>query len=115
MITDIHKLATGLAHAGAPPKVTAEIEQTSAVFGGIAKALASGPVGSQPAAGPGAQPAPQAAAQGPPAGPPPPNPGASLPGPGTPMQQAPAHGSLHNTIAQMHHDSVNAAARTAPR
>jgi hypothetical protein len=113
VITDIHKLATGLAHAGAPPKVTSEIESSSALFGGIAKALAAGPVGAQvPNGGPGGPaPAPQAATA-PPAGPPPPSPGAAIPGPGTPQSQSPAQGDLHNTIAQMHKDSVNAVARS---
>lgn len=113
VVQDIHKLSTGLAHAGAPPKVTQQIEQTSELFAGIAKALAAGPVGAQPGeAGP-----PPAAPQAPP----PPMPGAQqAPGPGGPQAgfapgSGPAHGDLHNTIADMHRTSVNAAARTAGR
>ena len=114
VVTDIHKLTTGLAHAGAAPKITAQIEQTSMLFAGIAKTLASGPVGQQPSS-PGAE-APPAAPGGPPqaqAPAPPPNPGASPPGPGTPMAQSPAQGGLHNAIAQMHKDAQNAATKTA--
>lgn len=127
VVQDIHKLATGLAHAGAAPKVTAQIEQTSALYAGIAKALASGPVGAQPSspgAGPESEPGapPQSgAAPQPPGGPPapmgapapPPNPGAAVPGPGTPLPQSPAQGGLHNAIAQMHSDAQAAATKTA--
>ena len=115
VVTDIHKLATGLAHAGAPPKITQQIEQTSELYSQIAKALAAGPVGQQAtAAGPPPGAAPVGAPPGPPVGGPPPgppSPGASPPGPGTPQAQAPAHGDLHNAIASMHRDSVNAAVK----
>ena len=112
IVQDIHKLATGLAHAGAPPKVTQQIEQTSELYGGIAKALAAGPVGQQSPGG-----GPQAAPQGPP----PQMPGAQqAPGPGGPQAgypagQGPAHGDLQNTIADMHRTSVNAAVRSGGR
>jgi len=106
VVTDIHKLATGLAHAGVQPRITQQIEGTSELFSQIAKGLASGPVGQQGGASPpqaGPPPAPQA---------PPPNPGAPVPGgPGAPQVQAPARGGLHNAIADMHRTSVNAVAR----
>lgn len=107
VITDIHKLATGLAHAGVDPKVTQRIEQTSELYAQVAKALASGPVGQQ-------QPAQQAAAgpppgappeAGPPQGPPPPN---AINGQNS---QSPAQGGLHNAIVGMHQAAIQAASR----
>lgn len=115
VIQDIHKLATGLAHAGVDPKVTQRIESTTELYSEIAKALASGPVGAQQPAQSGPAPAQP--------GPPPGQPAAGAPGqpPGaTPIPpnhingqnaQAPAQGGLHNTIVQMHQAAVSAAAR----
>ena len=117
LVQDTHLLATGLAHVGAPPQITQQIEGPAQLFAGIAKALASGPVGAQPAnAGGqpgqpamGGAPAPAPQASAPPAAPqsaPPNSIGGNSP-------QGPAYGDLHNTIAQMHHDSVAAASRLA--
>jgi hypothetical protein len=113
IVQDIHMLATGLAHAGAPPQVTSQIDQTSELYAGVAKALAAGPVGAQPGdAGP---------PQGQPAAGGPPPPGASMGAP--PPQPQPqnsingssptgaAHGDMHNAIVEMHKASVNAASR----
>lgn len=112
VITDIHKLATGLAHAGVDPKVTQRIEGTSELYAQIAKALASGPMGGQqpaqaqatPPAGP-AQGAPAGPPQAAPQGPPPPN---AINGQNA---QSNAQGGLHNTIVQMHQAAVQAASR----
>lgn len=118
IVQDIHLLSTGLAHAGAPRNVTMQIDQTSELYAGIAKSLAAGPVGAQP--GGGGPPQGQPAAGGPPqAGPPQAGPPQGAP-PQQPQNhingsspQGAAYGDLHNTIASMHRDSVNAVARTA--
>ena len=120
IVQDIHLLSTGLAHAGAPRNVTMQIDQVSELFAGITKSLAAGPVGAQPGGGPEQG---QPAAAGPPmqAGPPqaPAGPPQQAPAPQNSINgsspQGAAHGDLHNAIVQMHHDSVNAAARTAGR
>lgn len=122
IVTDVHKLATGLAHAGADPKITAQIEQTGQLYSSLAKALAAGPVGqqgAQPGAAPPPQPgAPQAASQAPPA-PAPQAPGPPAPGPGGPQAGMPpgqgsAHGALHNAIVQAHADAIKKA-QAGPR
>lgn len=121
VVQDIHKLATGLAHAGATPEITNRVESTGALYAQIAKALASGPVGQQSVSGqpasPGGAPAPGGPASAPP-GPPQPQ-AAPGPPPGPPQNringnspQGAGYGDLHNTIAQMHHDSVNAVTRS---
>lgn len=113
---DIGLLATGLAHAGAPPQITGRIEAEASLFVGTAKALAAGPVGAQsvggqPGTAPGGAPAPAPAASAPPQAPQP-----SPPNPiGGNSPQGAAYGDLHNTIASMHKDSVNAVARSAQR
>ncbi len=112
IVQDIGLLATGLAHVGAPPQITDQLAGPAKLFAGVSKALASGPVGAQPVggqpgAGPGGAPAPAPAAS------------ASPQAPQAPPQntingsspQGAAYGDLHNTIAQMHHDSVNAAVK----
>lgn len=120
IVQDIHLLSTGLAHAGAPPNVTEQIDGTSNLYAGIAKALAGGPLGGQPvgeqpggqgaAPGGASAPAPQASAS--PAAPQPQ--AAARPNPiGGNSPQGAAYGDLHNTIAQMHRDSVNAVSRSA--
>ena len=119
IMQDIGLLATGLAHAGAPPNITDQIAGPAKLFSGIAKALAGGPVGAQPVGG---QPGPP---QGPPQGgapAPAPPPSAPAAGPMTSggqingrSQQAPAQGDLHNAIVAMHHDAQNAVGRLAPR
>lgn len=112
IITDIHKLATGLAHAGADPKVTQQIESTSALYSGLAKALAGGPVGQQPAAQSAAAGPPQGAPpqgappQAAPAGPPQGAPAAQPQMQGHPIGQGPAHGALHNAIVQAHQEAI---------
>lgn len=105
VITDIHKLATGLAHAGVDPKVTQRIEQTSELYAQVAKALASGPVGQQQPAQSAAGSAPPPAPAGPPQGPPPPN---AINGQNS---QSPAQGGLHNAIVGMHQAAIQAASR----
>lgn len=73
--TDLGKLATGLAHAGADPQAVQALTRMATVIGEVVKVLGAGPVGAQGPAGaeaggapPEAQaaPAPQA---GPPQGP----------------------------------------------
>lgn len=117
VVQDIHLLSNGLAHAGAPQNITGQIDSTTELFMGIAKALAGGPVGQQPASA-GGQPGPG----GPPGGAPAPAPQPSAPAAAPQMSQphiqgqspqGSAYGDLHNTIAQMHRDSVNAVSRSA--
>ena len=112
IVQDIHLLSTGLAHAGAPPQITDQIDSTSDLYAGIAKALAGGPVGGQSASAGGQ---PGMAQGGAPAPAPQPSAPAAAPQPQNRINgsspQGSAYGDLHNTIAQMHHDSVNAAVR----
>lgn len=117
IVQDIHLLSGGLARAGAPPSTTNQIDSTSELYAGIAKALAAGGghVGAQPVGGqqamPGGAPAPASQASAPPAAP---QPQAPRPNPiGGNSPQGPAYGDLHNTIAQIHHDSVAAVSRSA--
>lgn len=112
IVQDIHLISTGLAHAGAPPNVTQQIDSTSGLYIGIAKALAGGPVGNQPVGGQPGQPQGGAPAPAPQASAPPAAPQPSPPNPiGGNSPQGAGYGDLHNTIAQMHKDSVNAATR----
>lgn len=103
--TDIHKLATALAHAGAPPKITAALEGPAQLYTQAAKGLAAGPIGGQPSSpgpAPGGPPAPGGAPM-----PPGPSP-AAPPSPGTPQNVAPARGPIHNSLAQAHADHLRA-------
>lgn len=69
--TDINKLATGLAHAGANPQAIAGLQKMGVMVGGIAKVLGAGPAGGTPQPGTEAgPPAPGGPPAAPEAGPP---------------------------------------------
>lgn len=76
--TDLGKLATGLAHAGAQPQAVQALQRMAVIIGEVVKVLGAGPVGAE---GPQAAPAPEAsqtppqAAQAPPGVPQGPAPG----------------------------------------
>lgn len=107
IVTDIHKLATGLAHAGAPPKITQQLELPAQLYAQVAKGLAAGPIGAQPASPGAPQQAAGSAAAAAPAGPPQ-APAGPPPGPGTPQDIAPARGGIHNALMQAHHETLAA-------
>lgn len=61
--TDLGKLATGLAHAGANPQIVAQFTRMADIIAEVAKVLGTGDVGSQGQAQPGGAP-PEAQGQG---------------------------------------------------
>lgn len=81
--TDLQKLATGLAHAGADPQAVQQLTKMAEVISGIVKVLAQGPGIEQAAQHGATQPGAPAQAPGPPGAPqgPPGGPG-QAPGPG---------------------------------
>jgi len=106
--TDLGRLATGLAHAGAPPQAVAGLQRMDGLIAGIVKALGNaGHVGAQPGQ-PGAAEAVAPAPGGPPAGPgpegPPPEAGPPAAAPTGPPQGArPGErpNGLHEAAAQL--------------
>jgi hypothetical protein len=101
--TDLHKLAVGLAHAGAEPKAVAQLTQMAGVIGQVVKVLGEGPPldGGQAEPAPGqAQPPDAAAPQGPPEGAPPAAP--TQPAAGAPPTQPQATPEQHSMASATH-------------
>jgi hypothetical protein len=105
--TDLQKLATGLAHAGAAPNAVQQLTKMAEIVSQVVKALGQGPV---PAAGAGPQ---QPAQPGPaqPAGPQqPPQPQAPQ---GGPPQPGDVHGNLHSASQHLHAAMIASAQQRA--
>jgi hypothetical protein len=98
--TDLQKLATGLAHAGAAPPAVSELTRMAEVISGVTKELAAGP---QLDAGSPQQPQhPGAPPQGAPAAPPQPAPAGppqAAPAPAQSPEQQAAHHSMHAAVS----------------
>lgn len=105
--TDLQKLATELAHAGAAPQAVSQLTKMAEVMGQVVKVLGSGP----PPGAPGEQPpGPPQAQQGPP------QPQAPPPGPPQP-QGPPGAGPPVNAIhaATQHLHAAMQASKQAPQ